>query len=89
MSNVSAFEKAMVNAQEFDYPAEATIGDQWARRTNQQYHETLGRSRISEVELHRRIARVAYQLYLRRRQRHGHHVEDWVAAEALVRSFLR
>ena len=86
---LALFEKAMVNAQEFDYPAEATIGDQWARCPTQQHDKTLGRSRISDVELHRRIARVAYQLYLRRGKRHGHHVEDWVGAEALVRSFFR
>ena len=31
------------------------------------------------------VARVAYELYLQRGGEHGHDVEDWVKAEALVR----
>ena len=79
----------MVNAQEFDYPAEATIGDQWARGTTEQHDKTLGRSQIRDVELHRCIARVAYQLYLRGGKQHGRHAEDWLAAENLVLSLLK
>jgi hypothetical protein len=79
----------MINTKQFDYPPEATIGDQWARGMTQQHDKMLGRSQIRNGELHRCIARVAYQLYLRRGKQHGHHVEDWLAAEALVLSFLR
>jgi hypothetical protein len=72
-----------------NYPAEATLGDQRLRQTR----ATIPRKAIqppSSVPARRRkIALLAYELYLRRGKVHGHDVEDWLAAEAIVRSRLR
>ena len=37
-----------------------------------------------DPELHRRIARKAYELYERRGHQHGHDREDWLEAERLI-----
>lgn len=39
-----------------------------------------------DPELHRRIARKAYQLYEQRGRQHGHDREDWLEAERLILS---
>jgi hypothetical protein len=76
----------MANTNEVDYPAEATIGDQWARGLTEESEEPILRS--PRAELHHRIADVAYRLYLHRGKLHGHALEDWLAAESLVLSEL-
>jgi hypothetical protein len=35
------------------------------------------------------VARVAYELYLRRGGEHGHDVEDWLTAELLLKEKLK
>lgn len=78
----------MANPNEVDYPAEATIGDQWARGLTHESPEPIGTSPISRAQLHHRISDVAYRLYLHRGKLHGHALEDWLAAESLVLSEL-
>ena len=39
----------------------------------------------SDEEFHRKVQEVAYQLYVARGCAHGYHVEDWAAAEQIVR----
>ena len=47
----------------------------------------LPRPAVSEdPELHRRIARKAYELYEQRGRQHGHDREDWLEAEQLILS---
>jgi len=68
----------MARSTENEYPAEATIGDQWRRGK-------IANSRsFSAAELHRRISQVAYKHYLCRGKVHGHDLDDWLAAECKV-----
>jgi len=78
-------ESTMADLNENDYPAEVTIGDQWARGLRQP-QKLAGKPLPSSAALHCLISKVAYHLYLRRGKVHGHDFEDWQAAEALVRS---
>jgi hypothetical protein len=39
----------------------------------------------SDEEFHRKVQEVAYRLYVARGCVHGYHVEDWEAAELIVR----
>jgi hypothetical protein len=48
-----------------------------------------GREKITARELHRRIAKRAYERFQTRGQIHGHDLEDWLVAERLVLSSLR
>jgi Protein of unknown function (DUF2934) len=70
----------MAKSTENEYPAEATIGDQWRRG------KIANRLSFSGAELHRRISQVAYEHYLRRGKVHGHDLDDWVAAERKVKA---
>jgi len=78
----------MVNANEIDYPPEATLGDQRLRRSAGKIRIEPPATSPSIVELRREIARLAYELYLRHGRLPGHDVEDWLTAEALVYSHL-
>ena len=78
----------MANANEIDYPPEATLGDQRLRRTAGKIRFEPPVASPSTVELRREIARLAYELYLRHGRLPGHDLEDWLTAEALVYSRL-
>ena len=78
----------MANANEIDYPPEATLGDQRLRRAAGKIRYEPPFASPSTVELRREIARLAYELYLRHGRLPGHDVEDWLTAEALVYSRL-
>jgi hypothetical protein len=74
----------MPNSNDVDYPAEATIGDQGLR-------DAAGGSQIdltmpwqAPANLHRRIARVAYEFYLKHGKLSGHDLDDWLEAERIV-----
>ena len=77
----------MVNANEIDYPPEATLGDQRLRGAGKIRFEPPVAS-PSTVELRREIARLAYELYLRHGRLPGHDLEDWLTAESIVYSRL-
>ena len=73
----------MAKSTENEYPAEATIGDQWRRGK-------IASSRsFSAAELHRRISQVAYEHYLCRGKVDGHDLDDWLAAECKVNAFTQ
>ena len=78
----------MANANEIDYPPEATLGDQRLRQAAGQFRFEPAGASPSSVELRREIARLAYELYLRHGRRPGGDVEDWLTAEAIVYSRL-
>ncbi len=78
----------MANANEIDYPPEATLGDQRLRRAAGKFRPEPPGASPSSVELRREIARLAYELYLRHGRLPGHDVEDWLTAEAIVCSHL-
>ncbi|MBI2364630.1 MAG: DUF2934 domain-containing protein [Deltaproteobacteria bacterium] len=78
----------MANANEIDYPPEATLGDQRLRQTAGKFRFEPSEASPSIVELRREIARLAYELYLKHGRLPGHDVEDWLTAEALVYSRL-
>lgn len=68
---------------EVEYPPEATIGDQWLRGFKRQSQKSLAQS-LSSADLHRRISKLAYELYLGRGRAHGHDLDDWFAAERII-----
>jgi hypothetical protein len=74
----------MENLIDYDYPAEATVGDQWQRGAIENFTQALDLWKISPLELHRRISQLAYRLYLRRGKIDGHDLEDWLLAEREV-----
>ena len=78
----------MANANEIDYPPEATLGDQRLRQAAGQFRFEPAGASPSSVELRREIARLAYELYLRHGRRPGGDVEDWLTAESIVYSRL-
>lgn len=71
-----------------DYLPEDTLGDQWLRNSTAPWGTLLADSSFSTARLHDRIARLAYQFYLRRGQVPGHDLDDWFAAERIVLSQL-
>ena len=71
---------------ENEYPPEATVGDQWQRGEPGQFKHARDIFSRSPTELHKRIAQVAYQLYLCRGKAHGHDLDDWLAAERAIRN---
>ncbi len=73
----------MPNSNDVEYPTEATIGNQRLRGFERQPQELLAQA-MSSAELHRRISKVAYELYLRRGRVHGHDLDDWLTAERIV-----
>lgn len=78
-----------IDADEIDYPPEATIGDQWLREPWKVSPKILpSRRPLRFVDLHRRIAELAYQLFVRQGGRHGHDLDHWLEAETLIRSHL-
>jgi hypothetical protein len=68
---------AEINENE-EYPAGAIIGDQCLRAP----------FLIPAKELHRRIAKKAYELYIRRGKKPGHDLDDWLEAERMLLSGL-
>ncbi len=78
----------MANANEIEYPPEATLGDQRLRQAAGIFRFKPPGASPSTVELHREIAQLAYELYLRHGRVPGHDVEDWLTAEAIVYSRL-
>ncbi len=78
----------MANANEIDYPPEATLGDQRLRGAAGKIRMEPPVDSPSAIELRREIARLAYELYLRHGRLPGHDLEDWLTAEALVYSRL-
>ncbi len=78
----------MANANEIDYPPEATLGDQRLRQAAGIFRFKPPGASPSTVELRREIARLAYELYLRRGRLNGRDLEDWLSAEAIVNSRL-
>jgi len=79
----------MANLHEVDYPAEATVGDQRLRQVRAKIGSKLIRLPPSPAATRRLISFLAYDFYLRRGEVHGHDVEDWLAAEAIVLSRTR
>lgn len=73
----------MPNSNDVEYPAEATVGNQRLRGFERQSDELAAQS-LSSADLHRRISKVAYDLYLRRGSVHGRDLDDWFAAELIV-----
>jgi hypothetical protein len=73
----------MPQVNEAEYPAEATLGNQSLRDFESPSRESLAQS-LASADLHRRIAKVAYELYLRRGGSHGHDLDDWFVAERIV-----
>lgn len=74
---------------EDDYPAEATVGDQSLRAASIAFeHRLQPTPPLSRGELRRRIARKAYELYVRRGRRDGYDLDDWLEAERIVASQL-
>jgi hypothetical protein len=69
---------------DLEYPPEDTVGDQWLRSATGESRELLIDSSVSEVSLHDRVSRLAYQFYLRRGKVAGHDLNDWFAAERVV-----
>ena len=78
----------MANANEIDYPPEATLGDQRLRQTAGKFRFEPSEASPSTVELRREIARLAYELYLKHGRLPGHDVEDWLTAESIIYSRL-
>jgi hypothetical protein len=77
-------EGSVANTNEIEYPAEATVGDQWLRDASGQPQSDV--TKPWRADLRRRIAQVAYEFYLRRGKGHGHDLDDWLAAETAVLS---
>jgi hypothetical protein len=75
----------MENSIEDEYPAEATVGDQWQRGATGKFRERVNLFSLSPTELHKRISQVAYRLYLCRGKADGHDLGDWLAAERAIR----
>jgi len=73
----------MPEVKEAEYPAEATLGNQSLRDFEIPSRESLAQS-LASADLHRRIAKVAYELYLTRGGSHGHDLDDWFVAERIV-----
>jgi hypothetical protein len=61
-----------------EYPAGAIIGDQCLRSP----------FLVPAKELHQRIAKKAYELYVRRGKKPGRDLDDWLEAERLLLSEL-
>jgi hypothetical protein len=76
-------EAIMPNSDEIEYPTEATVGNQGLRGFESESRELLAQS-LDAADLHRRIAKVAYELYLGRGGAHGHDLDDWFVAERIV-----
>ena len=76
----------MAITNEIDYPPEATVGDQRLRGLWDEKRFELAPASPSTNELRREIARLAYELYLRRGRVNGRDLEDWLKAEAIVAS---
>ena len=74
----------MENLIDNDYPAEATVGDQWQRGAIENFAHALDLWKMSPIELHQRISQLAYRLYLLRGKINGHDLEDWLVAEREV-----
>ena len=45
----------------------------------------LKQTTYSEEDLHQKVEKIAYELFVARGCAHGYHVEDWLAAEQIVR----
>ena len=73
----------MPNSNDVEYPIEATVGNQRLRGFERQSPELLTQA-LSAADLHQRISKVAYELYLGRGGAHGHDVDDWFVAERIV-----
>ncbi len=73
----------MPNSNDIEYPTEATVGNQCLRGFERQSQELVTQE-LSFADLHRRISKVAYELYLRRGKVHGHDLDDWLAAQRIV-----
>ena len=73
----------MPNSDEIEYPTEATVGNQGLRGFESESRELLAQS-VDSADLHRRIAKVAYELYLGRGEAHGYDLDDWFVAERIV-----
>ena len=76
----------MANANEVDYPPEATLGDQRLRLAGGKFRIERAEASLSRAAQHREIAQLAYELYLRRGKLNGRDLEDWLTAEAIVHS---
>lgn len=74
----------MAIANEIDYPPEATVGDQRLRGLWDRSRIEPAAASPSTGELRQEIARLAYELYLRRGRVNGRDLEDWLRAEAIV-----
>lgn len=74
----------MENSIENEYPAEATVGDQWQRGEAGKFEQALYVFSFSPAELHQCISQLAYQLYLCRGKLDGYDLDDWLAAERKV-----
>ena len=78
----------MLGSNEIEYPAEATLGDQWRRGKPERPPQTGKVSAFPVSDLHRLVSCLAYEIYLKRGNLHGHDLDDWLAAEAAVLSQL-
>jgi Protein of unknown function (DUF2934) len=48
--------------------------------------QTSEAPQVSEEQIQENVRERAYQLFLERGSEHGHHLEDWLRAEAEIRS---
>ena len=65
-----------------EYPTEATLGNQGLRGFERPSRELLAQS-LGPADLHRRIAKVAYELYLGRGGSHGHDLDIGLSLSVL------
>lgn len=59
------------------------------RKRDEAPDEGSAGSNLSDKVIRQRVAEMAYELYLKRGQVHGHDLEDWFEAERLILSELR
>jgi hypothetical protein len=79
-------EKKRNPSSEIEYSSDATIGNQKYRAGG---ISSAAEPALSETPLRQRIAKNAYELYLRRGQIHGHDVDDWLEAERYLLDQLK
>jgi hypothetical protein len=88
VNSMANIEWNMENANDTEYPPEATVGDQRLRTMPRETTCEPALPWPSPAELHRHISRLAYEFYVRRGRLSGHELDDWLAAERIVLSRL-
>jgi hypothetical protein len=74
---------------DLDYPPESTVGDQQLRDLPDDADAAACASRLLlSKDVERRIAEIAYELFLARGSQPGHDLDDWLLAEKIIYSRL-